>query len=214
MTTYNHSMMVSNRQTAPERRIAALSAAVTEFARSGYEGTSTATIATRAGISQPYLFRLFGTKKELFIAAFDQVGARIVKEMLRASKGLSGEAALESMGDAYFALLQDDELLKVQMHGYAAATNDPDIAAIGRKTFNVLWHLLKDQLDLDEKMIGDFFAKGMLVSVMSAIDLQSVAENWAQSICHAPEKLKFKASTAIFGRENPSSPNSIAQTSE
>jgi AcrR family transcriptional regulator len=206
-------MMVSTRQTAPERRIAALSAAVTEFSRTGYEGTSTEAIATRAGISQPYLFRLFGTKKELFIAAFDQVGTRIVKEMSTAAKGLSGEAALEAMGTAYFALLQDDELLKVQMHGYAAATNDPDIAAIGRKTFNVLWHMLNDELGLDEKMIGDFFARGMLISVMSAIDLLSVAETWAQSICPAPENMKFMASKPAPGRENLSSTATTTESS-
>jgi AcrR family transcriptional regulator len=41
-----------------------LNAAIVEFARAGYAGTSTEAIATRAGISQPYLFRLFGTKKE------------------------------------------------------------------------------------------------------------------------------------------------------
>ena len=66
--------MVSTRQTAAERRVAVLSAAVTEFAKSGYAGTSTDAIAARAGISQPYLFRLFGTKKDLFIATYDQVG--------------------------------------------------------------------------------------------------------------------------------------------
>ena len=38
------------------------------FARGGLHGTSTEEIAEAAGISQPYLFRLFGTKKRLFVA--------------------------------------------------------------------------------------------------------------------------------------------------
>jgi AcrR family transcriptional regulator len=188
-------MMATNRQTAAERRVAVLSAAVTEFAKSGYAGTSTDAIATRAGISQPYLFRLFGTKKDLFIATYDQVGTRIVNELSRAIEGLDGDEAMHAMGMAYLQLLQDTELLQVQMHGYAAATGDPDIAAACRRTFEVLWHMVKDKLGLDPEMIQDFFANGMLISVMSAIDLLSVKEAWAQSIC--PGKDKFEAMNAL-----------------
>src|SRR5665213_1750185 len=100
-------MMVSTRQTADERRVAVLSAAVTEFAKSGYAGTSTDAIAARAGISQPYLFRLFGTKKDLFIATYDLVGGRIIRELTNAAEGLEGEDALHAMGGAYLGLMQD-----------------------------------------------------------------------------------------------------------
>ena len=82
MTTNNEAVMVPTRQTADERRTSVLAAAVTEFARSGYAGTSTEAIAQRAGISQPYLFRLFGTKKDLFIATYDLVSDRIVRTMV------------------------------------------------------------------------------------------------------------------------------------
>ena len=139
MSTYNGRMMVSSRQTAAERRTTVLAAAVTEFARSGYDGTSTDAIAQRAGISQPYLFRLFGTKKDLFIATYDQVGARIVSELTNAAAGLRGEAAMQAMGDAYIDLLQDPELLQVQMHGFAAATSDEDIAARSRSSARRWW---------------------------------------------------------------------------
>lgn len=190
MTTYYLNMMVSTRQTAAERRTAVLSAAVTEFAKSGYAGTSTDAIATRAGISQPYLFRLFGTKKDLFIATYELGATRIVNELTRAMEGREGEEAKHAMGMAYLQLMQDSELLQIQMHGYAAATGDPEIAAACRRTFEVLWHLVKDRLGLDEEMIQNFFANGMLISVMSAIDLLSVNEAWAQSICPGMEHFK------------------------
>ena len=106
-------MMVSTRMTASERRTAVLAAAITEFARSGYAGTSTDAIATRAGISQPYLFRLFGTKKDLFIATYELVSDRIIAAMTRAGTGLEGEEAMEAMGEAYAELMQDPELLQV-----------------------------------------------------------------------------------------------------
>ena len=181
--------MVSTRMTASERRTAVLAAAITEFARSGYSGTSTESIATRAGISQPYLFRLFGTKKELFVATYELVSDRIIAAMARAGTGLEGEAAQEAMGTAYSELLQDPELLQVQLNGFAAAAGDPDIAASCRRTFEVLWHLVHERTQLPDEEILRFFSMGMMMNVMSAIDLLSINEHWAQSFCPKPEKL-------------------------
>ena len=182
-------MMVSTRMTASERRTAVLAAAITEFARSGYSGTSTDAIATRAGISQPYLFRLFGTKKDLFIATYDLVSDRIIAAMTRAGTGLEGQAAQEAMGTAYAELLQDPELLQVQLHGFAAAPGDADIAATCRRTFEVLWHLIHERTDMTDEEILKFFSMGMMMNVMSAIDLLSISEHWAQSFCPNPEKI-------------------------
>src|SRR6202042_3059340 len=101
--------MVPIRQSAGARRSSILIAAIAEFARSGYAGTSTETIATRAGISQPYLFRLFGTKKDLFIATYNLVSARIEEAFVAAAVGLEGDAAMTAMGLAYLELLQDPD---------------------------------------------------------------------------------------------------------
>ena len=182
-------MMVSTRMTASERRTAVLAAAITEFARSGYSGTSTDAIATRAGISQPYLFRLFGTKKDLFIATYDLVSDRIIAAMTRAGTGLEGQAAQEAMGTAYAELLQDPELLQVQLHGFAAAPGDADIAATCRRTFEVLWHLIHERTDMTDEEILKFFSMGMMMNVMSAIDLLSISAPWAQSFCPVPDKI-------------------------
>ena len=182
-------MMVSSRMTAHERRTSVLAAAITEFARSGYAGTSTEAVASRAGISQPYLFRLFGTKKDLFVATYELVSDRIIAAMTRAGLGLEGKEALVAMGEAYVELLQDPEMLQVQLHGFAAAPGDPDIAAAGRRTFEVLWQLVRDRTQLPDEDLRDFFAMGMLLNVMSAIDLLSVPDHWAQSFCPTPEKI-------------------------
>ena len=58
----------SPRLSADERRQAIVAAGIEEFAAHGLAGGSTDTIARKAGVSQPYVFQLFGTKKELFIA--------------------------------------------------------------------------------------------------------------------------------------------------
>lgn len=180
--------MVSTRQTADERRTAVLAAAIAEFARSGYTGTSTEAIAARAGISQPYLFRLFGTKKDLFVATFTLVGDRIINELTKVSEGLEGEEAQAAMGAAYLELMQDPDLLQVQLHGFAAAPADPDIAASCRRTFDVLQQVFFDRTHGSEEDLQQFFAMGMLISVMAAIDLLSNPAPWAQNLCQAPEK--------------------------
>jgi AcrR family transcriptional regulator len=181
-------MMVPARQTADERRTAVLAAAISEFARSGYAGTSTEAIAARAGISQPYLFRLFGTKKDLFVATYDLVGDRIIQELSQAGEGLDGPEAQAAMGTAYMELMQDPELLQMQLHGFAAAPGDPDIARSCRRTFEVLQQVFFDRTHLSQEELREFFAMGMLITVMAAIDLQSIPSGWAQSLCLGPEK--------------------------
>jgi AcrR family transcriptional regulator len=180
--------MVPARQTADERRTAVLAAAISEFARSGYAGTSTETIASRAGISQPYLFRLFGTKKDLFVATYDLVADRIVRELTTVSERLEGEEALKALGAAYVELMQDPDLLQVQLHGFAAAPADPDIARSCRRTFEVLAQMVHERTHLTDDELREFFAMGMLINVMSAIDLLSLPDHWAQSLCPTPEK--------------------------
>ena len=193
-------MMVPSRQTAGERRTAVLAAAITEFARSGYAGTSTDAIANRAGISQPYLFRLFGTKKDLFVATFNLVGDRIINELTRAAEGLDGQAAKEAMGDAYLELMQDPEMLQVQLHGFAAAPADPDIARSCRRTFEVLQQVFFDRTGGTDEDLQKFFAMGMLINVMAAIDLLSIPEQWAQSLCQMPdEAAAIKSSSQNLG---------------
>src|SRR3954452_16926346 len=101
-------MSTSPRLSAAERREDVIEAAMVEFAERGLEGTSTEDIARRAGISQPYLFRLFGTKKELFKAT----AARCLRETLemfqRAAEGKRGEEALQAIGEAYREMLRTD----------------------------------------------------------------------------------------------------------
>jgi len=71
-------MVVIERKTKEERREEILDAALIEFADKGIHGASTEDVAKRAGISQPYVFRLFGTKRELFKA----VEARCFRQTL------------------------------------------------------------------------------------------------------------------------------------
>ena len=118
--------------TAVERKDDLLDAALIEFAEHGFEGTSTEDIARRAGISQPYLFRLFGTKKELFKASVSRCFRETLEMFQRAAEGHRGEDALKAMGEAYMDVLVNDRVrLRAQMQAYAAC-DDPDLCACPR----------------------------------------------------------------------------------
>ena len=92
------------------------------------------------------------------------------------------------MGEAYVELMQDPELLQVQLHGFAAAPADPDIARSCRRTFQVLAEVVNERTHLSDDELRAFFAMGMLINVMSAIDLLSLPDHWAQNLCPMPEK--------------------------
>ena len=171
--------MIETKQRMPaaERRELVLDAAVAEFAVHGLAGTSTEDVARQAGISQPYLFRLFPTKKALFLALVERCFQRVRDAFTAAAGDLDGEAALMAMADAYEQLLGDRILLLLQMQAYAAC-DDPEIRAATRAGFKQLWELVERLTGLPFQTVVDFFAVGMLMNVAAAMDLPAVDERW------------------------------------
>jgi AcrR family transcriptional regulator len=166
--------------TAIERKDDLLDAALIEFAEHGYEGTSTEDIARRAGISQPYLFRLFGTKKELFKASVTRCFRETLEMFQRAAEGHRGEDALKAMGDAYMDVLENDRVrLRAQMQAYAAC-DDPDICEVVRNGFGDLVAYAQRVSGLPAEDIATFFAKGMLLNVLASMQVMDEPEPWAQ----------------------------------
>jgi AcrR family transcriptional regulator len=164
---------------AAERRELVLQAAVGEFGTHGLAGTSTEDIAHRAGISQPYLFRLFPTKKALFLACVERCFQRVRDTFAAAAGDLTGDEAMAAMADAYELLLDDRTLLLLQMQAYAAC-DDPEVRATTRAGFKALWELIERLTGLPFQTVVDFFAVGMLMNVAAAMDLPSVDERWTR----------------------------------
>ena len=165
------------RMPAAERRELVLDAAVAEFAVHGLAGTSTEDVARRAGISQPYLFRLFPTKKALFLELVDRCFRRVQDTFTAAVGDRTGDEALMAMADSYERLLEDRTLLLLQMQAYAAC-DDPEIRVATRAGFKKLWELVERQTGLPFQTVVDFFAVGMLMNVAAAMDLPAVDERW------------------------------------
>jgi AcrR family transcriptional regulator len=177
-----------SRKSAAERRDDILRVAIEHFAIGGYHGTSTEGIAREAGISQPYLFRLFRTKRELFLACVDRANEKVEAVFRRAAAAAPEGERLQAMGHAYMdELLPDRHAILMQMQGYVASS-DPEIQAHVRRCFGDLVAVVTELSGADPEMVWTFFAQGMLFNVTVALDLESIADQdeWARAWCEGP----------------------------
>lgn len=165
---------------ATERRADVLRAAVPVFAKAGFHGTSTDDVARAAGISQPYLFRLFPTKKALFLALIEQGFARVRGAFAEAAGELTGEDAMHAMGEKYGELLRDRDELMLQMHFYGAC-DDEDVAEATRREFGRLWREVARVSGADDEALQRFFATGMLMNVIASMDATSHSSAWIKA---------------------------------
>jgi AcrR family transcriptional regulator len=172
----------TTRSTAAARRDEVLDAAMIEFADHGFEGASTEDIARRAGISQPYLFRLFGTKKELFKASVARCLRETLEMFQRAAEGKRGEDALRAIGQAYQKQLEEDRTrLRAQMQAYAAC-DDPEIRDVVRAGFGDLVAYVRRVSGGDWPTVWSFFSTGMLLNVLASMHVDNEPEPWMQDL--------------------------------
>jgi AcrR family transcriptional regulator len=170
--------------TADERREAIVAAGIEEFALHGLAGASTDLIARRAGVSQPYVFQLFGTKKELFLAvvrrAFDRTRIAFEDAAAHQRAGtLEGcNTVLDAMGHAYMQLLADRTLLLVQLQAYASSS-DPDVQGLIRTEYGNLYRYVRDASGASDADVHRFFAEGMLLNVGAAMGLGGDPKRWS-----------------------------------
>ena len=174
-------MTTKVRLTAAERGPQVLEAAVRAFGASGYEGTKTDEIAKMAGVSQPYVIRLFGTKQQLFLAAVQSVCDRI-EQIFREAAQESPE--LSTLGRNYDRLLSEPALLLVLLQGFSASS-EPAIGDCVRARFGSIYTLVRELTGASPEEAREFLATGMLLTVMSAMQVlgpDAISMPWAEEI--------------------------------
>lgn len=170
---------------AEERRESVIRAAMTEFARGGYHGTSTEAIARRVGVSQPYLFRLFPGKKAIFLAAAERCVEDTIRMFAEAAEGLEGEEARHAMGGAYIeAISEQPEQLMMQMQMYLAVAaaeeeGDREFGEAVRTGWMRLWDTIHLPLGADAQETTTFLAQGMLINCLVAMGFPADHRVWA-----------------------------------
>jgi AcrR family transcriptional regulator len=164
-----------------QRRSQVLGIAAGEFADHGLHGASIEAIAHKAGITQAYVFRMFGTKKALFLelvgAAFD----RFSDGMSQAAEGTSGLDALAVMGTRYYESLADRTTLLLQLQGFAAC-GDSEVRDLVRARLARMWDTVAGAAGLDPVTVKSFLAFGMLLNNVAALDVGELDEPWANGV--------------------------------
>lgn len=147
----------------------------------GLYGTSTIDVAAAAGISQAYLFRLFPTKTELFVAVLERSFGRIQDTMAAAATRarVDGRPVRDAMAEAYTDLLRDPEVLLTQLQGQAAAT-EPAVRDALRHGFRMLYEMVEREWPAPASEIQAFFAHGMLCNVIATMQIEGLEERWAE----------------------------------
>jgi AcrR family transcriptional regulator len=181
---------------AAERREELIAAAAHEFAHGGLHGTPVERIARRVGVAQPYVFSLFPSKRDLFLAALERGFERVAQTFNRAAAEYAeGKAspecddALDAMGRAYKEmLLSDRDYLMLQHQSYAAC-DDEVVRACVRRRYAELVDLARELSGADAERIDDFFRHGMALNVAAALGVEdlSVGCTWVADELRASE---------------------------
>ncbi len=164
-----------------ERRSQVLGIAAGEFANHGLHGASIEAIAHEAGITQAYVFRMFGTKKALFVELVGIAFDRFSDGMSQAANGARGLSALALMGSQYYELLADRTTLLLQLQGFAAC-GDSEVRDLVRARLAHMWNTVADTAGLDPVTVKSFLAFGMLLNNMAALDIDELDEPWAKGV--------------------------------
>lgn len=184
------------RKTADERREEVIAAAIVEFAMYGYYGGSTERIAVASGISQPYVLRLFGTKKAIFLAAFHRVCSNIMETWRIANARLDTDERaspptpterLDAMGQSFLDLVTHVNDLRLVLQGFSSAEDD-DIRAAAhaglKEMFDWVWRITGAGIE----DVRQHFSYGMMLMVAASIragdDLAT--EPWARAFLMIP----------------------------
>ncbi|WP_328812462.1 TetR/AcrR family transcriptional regulator [Rhodococcus sp. NBC_00297] len=164
-----------------DRRDQILRIAAGEFADGGLRGTSTEAIAQQAGITQAYIFRIFGTKKALFLEVMTSAFDRLTTGMCEAAGDATGREALSLMGARYYELLDDRSSLLLQLQGFAAC-GDPEVRDAVRTSFGRMWTTVAEVTGLDAVTIKAFLAFGMLLNNAAALEISEVTDPWGDGV--------------------------------
>lgn len=171
----------TTRLSADERRGRVLEAATRAFARTGYAATSTDAVAKEAGVSQPYVVRIFGTKLELFLEVFDVATRRVLdafQAVIDAGEvDPTTEEPLEPLGQVYSELVREDrDIMQIMIHGFAAA-GDAEIGRFARRRMSEIFEVARSA-GADDEQVRAFLAQGMLINVMLAMGaLENIDES-------------------------------------
>lgn len=182
----------TNLSDADTRKEAIVEAALVAFSDSGFAATPVTAVAAKAGISQAYVFKLYPTKEELFVAAVERCYERIEETLEKSARFAAGsmpEDILAAMAEGYAKLIADRNILMIQVHAQSAS-DVPAIRQAVRRGLARIVRFAKERSGAGDDAIQRFIAFGQLCHLITTTDIFDLDEDWARvlarNIRHAP----------------------------
>ncbi len=187
------SMSEKQRMRADDRRELILEAATRVFGDYGYYGTTTAQIAREAGVSQPYVIQVFGTKQQLFLEVIQRALDAIIDSFRAVLPEVPGSTLSHRLGTAYVDLAANRGLLLSLMHAFVLG-RDPVIGKAARDGFMKVYRFLREEGGFGPDEAQQFLAGGMLINTLVGIRMVDEYGDGDSDVCELletalPEKL-------------------------
>lgn len=185
------------RMRGEERRELILQSAKRVFARCTYAEASTGELARESGVTEPMLYKHFGSKKGLFLAVLQRFCAQslsLLQERItrRAEKSVPG--ALEHVVDDYYATIKADPEIQRILFQAVAESNDPDIASRvsnhNRAVYRMIYQLVEraqQECYLDTTISPDAAAWGYMSTILAT--QYSLMLNFSDEISQVREEM-------------------------
>ncbi|RNB87661.1 TetR/AcrR family transcriptional regulator [Brevibacillus fluminis] len=172
--------MAKTETTSVNRKAEIISAAIEVFAEIGYYRATTAQVAKRAEISQPYIFRFFSTKEALLLAALEVSWKRVIDSFRKVVESASPEQLETDLIRAYEDILnsyQNEILLQMQ----AQTIQEDSIREAMRNGFGEVRRMVLDafhaaDIPNAEERTMLFLARGMLCNISIALNMPELKE--------------------------------------
>ncbi|SDJ05276.1 TetR/AcrR family transcriptional regulator [Nonomuraea jiangxiensis] len=182
--------METRRGTADQRRAEAIAAGMRVFADHGLTTASIQQVADAIGVSQPYVFRLFGSKHAFFLACLDEFEGQ-VREVFREAAGASPGDPLPAMRAGFRELLANDALTGLWLQACATARSDEAVAERCRAVVSGVLQEAARLTDTAPESLGRALADGALVVMLQALGVDISGGSRA-----AIESLRAKETTS------------------
>lgn len=170
----------SPRLSAEDRREQILAAASAVFGERGYAGGTTDAIAREAGVSQAYVVRMFGGKENLFRETAERASGLVIAAFQDAIAGLEPQATTEdkrlALAIAYAKLMADRGTLLTLLQLFALG-HDATFGAVARGCYLRVYQVIREEIGLSAQEASDFFAQGMLTTVLLAMRMPEAKDD-------------------------------------
>jgi AcrR family transcriptional regulator len=171
----------SERIPAAQRREQILDAAARVFGERGYAGTTTDQVAQAAGISQPYVVRMFGSKEKLFAEVLARAKERLL-HLLRTAltrpdvQAMSKKERKLFLGRAYVDLVDDGGIVLPLMQAFLLG-HDPVLGPMAREGFLRVYRVLRDEAGFTPEDAREFLQGGMLLNTMLTLRMTALYDD-------------------------------------